>query len=182
MSNRQTLYLLLVLAVLAGGARVYMKSYHDTYENAMQQGKNHMKFVHETVDDLQHRLESLSVAATEQGFRGHFQARAYKANMGRVGEITVAKPRRSRVANAQDQVIDIAFGDENQRFTRDQIRGFLYFSELLMPRVRTSALHLIPAQSVAGGRRPKLQTGEDREDAWAFKKLTFLHRSQVALE
>lgn len=179
MNNRQTLYLLIGLTVVAAGGRLYMGKVYGDYQTSFQQGKAYMKYVHETTDDLSNRLNTLAVAASESGFRRHFQKRAIDARTGPV-QLNMGDPRPTRgISNAVDRSFTITFQDD-ARFLRDQLRHFLFYSEDRMPRMRTTTLNIQPHNADGGrSRARRMGTGADRDDVWTVKNMVFTLRSPV---
>jgi len=175
MNNRTTLYLLMGLALAAIGGRYWSVSYRSSWETAFLNHQRSYKIIWETSDDLAIRRENAPKSNEEFYFRAHFQAQAYDpAQMGTINVKMRERPQK----NYEDKIFEIEFQEGDAGFRRDQMRAFLFNSELLMPRVRTTILNLQPVSQ--GGRGRKLDTGVEREDLWKITKLEFRQRSPVA--
>lgn len=175
MNNRTTLYLLMGLAAAAICGRFWSMSYLKDWDQALQNHQRSYKIVWESVDDLSVRRENAPKSNEEFYFRAHFQAQAYDpAQMGTINVNMRERPQK----NHEDKIFEIEFQEGDGGFRRDQMRAFLFNSELLMPRVRTTILNLQPVSQ--GGRGRKIDTGVDREDLWKITKLEFRQRSPVA--
>lgn len=174
MNNRTTLYLLMGLAVAAIGGRFWSISYLKNWDQALENHKRSYKLVWEASDDLAVRRENAPKSNEEFYFRAHFQAQAYDpAQMGTINVKMRERPQK----NYEDKIFEIEFQEGDAGFRRDQMRAFLFNSELLMPRVRTTILNLQPVSQ--GGRGRKIDSGVDREDLWKITKLEFRQRSPV---
>ncbi|PCJ52502.1 MAG: hypothetical protein COA70_12195 [Planctomycetota bacterium] len=175
MNNRTTLYLLMGLALAAVAGRFWSVSYRSDWDSALENHKRSYKIIWETSDDLAVRRENAPKSNEEFYFRAHFQAQAY--DPAQMGTIDVKMRERSQ-KNYEDKIFEIEFQEGDAGFRRDQMRAFLFNSELLMPRVRTTTLNLQPVSQDGRGR--KLDTGVEREDLWKITKLNFRQRSPVA--
>ncbi len=179
MSNRQTLMLLVVLTVLAGVGRSLAAARLSRYQEALNSHKKSYQFIAETASDLAYRRSKVAAADTEKGYQTHFQNQAFTAHMGSLTVQTQEKPQQNYV----DKIFTITFEGDDKRFRRQQIVNFLYNSELLMPRMRTTVLTIQPAGPQGGRRRRTgVAPGVDREDYWRIGQLLFVQRTQKAKE
>jgi len=174
MNNRTTLYLLMGLAVAAVGGRMWSNHYLDTWRTSLTEHERRYKVIYETTDDLEVRREKAPKGSDDIYFRQHFQNQAFQAQMG---SIDVNVRSRSQ-KNSEDKIFEVDFAVGEDGFRRDQLRTFLFNSELLMPRVRTTILNLKPRGPK--GRSRGLDAGVEREDIWKIDKLEFRQRSPVA--
>lgn len=174
MNNRTTLYLLMGLAVAALGGRMWSISHLDGWRTSLVEHERRYKAIYETADDLSLRREKAPKGSDDVYFRSHFGRQAQAtANMG---GIDVGVRSRSQ-KNFEDKIFEIEFANGEDGFRRDQLRTFLFNSELLMPRVRTTILNLKPRGPK--GRSRGIDPGVEREDIWKIDKLEFRQRSPV---
>jgi len=175
MNNRTTLYLLMGLALAAIGGRFWSISNRSSWKAAMDNHQRLYKLIWETTDDLAVRRENAPKSNEEFYFRAHFQAQAYDpAQMGTINVKMRERPQK----NYEDKIFEIEFEEGDSGFRRDQMRAFLFNSELFMPRVRTTVLNLQPIAPQGRGR--KIDSGVEREDLWKITKLEFRQRSAIA--
>ncbi len=93
-----------------------------------------------------------------------------------MGSIDV-KVRKLTQKNYEDKIFEVKFANGDEGFRRDQLRTFLFNSELLLPRVRTTLFDLQPLGP--SGRSRAIDPGVEREDIWKITKLEFRQRSPV---
>lgn len=178
MSGRQTLILLLVLALLAALGRLVTGSVRSRHEKAFEQHKRDLKFVAETSGDLKVRLANMAVAKDEQGYATHFARQAVNARVGSVN----AQSKLAPSSNYDDWVFTIEFLEQSPQFERNQIAVFIYNSELLMPRMRCTKLSLQAAPAAGATKSRRVATGVDRPDLWTVGALEFRQRTPKARE
>ncbi len=176
MNNVRSLYLLMALAVFATGGRFWAQSSLQTWEDAVDNHERQWEKIWTTCEELAARRDKAPKGSEEQSFRLHFQNQAYTAHMG---TIEVQK-RTSNRNDFEDLIFTIDFQDEDALFDRQKLRLFLFNSELLYPRMRTTGLAIQAA--APGGRGRALPTGSDRDDLWKVTKLEFKRRSPTADE
>ncbi len=174
MSNRQILYLLMGLTALAFGARMWATAYDRGWEEAVADHERLYSKLYSMVNDIAARREKAPKGTDERAYRKHFQSQAYAARMG---TIDVQHRTRTR-GGVRDDTYTIEFTDPSAAFTREQVRLFLYNSELLFPRLRTTLLDMLPAPP-PGSRARNVETGADRPDLWKLPKLEFTQRTPV---
>lgn len=174
MNNRTTLYLLMGLAVAAIGGRLWSTHHLETWQSSLSEHERRYKVIYETTDDLAVRRENAPKGSDDVYFRQHFQNQAFRAQMGTI-DVTV---RSRSQKNHEDKIFEVDFAVGEDGFRRDQLRTFLFNSELLMPRVRTTILQLKPRGPKGRGRG--IDPGVEREDIWKIDKLEFRQRSPVA--
>lgn len=174
MNNRTTLYLLMGLAAAAIGGRIWSNHYLESWDTALLDHQRRYKNIWETSDNIAVRREKAPKGSDDVYFRQHFQTQAFGAQMGSI-DLTV-RPRTQK--NYEDKIFEVKFSNMDDGFRRDQLRTFLFNSELLLPRVRTTILNLQPQGEK--GRARSVDPGVDREDYWKVTKLEFRQRSPVA--
>ena len=176
MNNVRSLYLLMALAVFATGGRFWAQSTLQTWEDAVDNHERQWENIWTTCEELSARRDKAPKGSEEQRYRKHFQNQAFSAHMG-----TIEVQKRTSPRNEfEDLVFTINFQEEDALFDRQKLRLFLFNSELLYPRMRTTGLAIQSA--ILGGRGRALPTGSDREDLWKVTKLEFKQRSPVADE
>ena len=173
MNNRTTLYLLMGLATAAVGGRTWSVQYLKGWDQALLDHQRRYKLVWETSDDLSVRREKAPKGTDDVYFRQHFQNQAFAAQMGSIDVKVRPRPQK----NFEDKIFEVKFSLGDDGFRRDQLRTFLYNSELLLPRVRTTILNIRPLGP--GGRGRSIDPGVEREDTWKVTKLEFRQRSPV---
>lgn len=176
MSNRQMLYLLIALAALAVGARLWAASWSGGWEESLADHEQRYKAIYAACNDLAFRREKAPKGTDDSAFRLHFQNQAFEARMGTIDVSVRDNPRAGQ--GIQDKSFTIEFENAQSSFQRQQVRLFLFNSELLYPRIRSTQLSLVPA-SVEGNKR-QIDSGAPREDLWRVAKLEFKQRSPVA--
>ena len=172
MSNRQTLFVLIGFAALALIGKLWSESHLSYWEETLLTHQRRYKLIWEECDNLELRREKAPKGTDEQSFRLHFQTQAYTAQMGDIN-VTVRSRQRT---NYQDQTFTLEFARDENGFRRDQLRTFLFNSELLYPRMRTTSLVLQPHSQ--NGRRG-VESGVERLDLWDIKKLEMRQRSPL---
>lgn len=175
MSNRQMLYLLIGLALLALVGRFWAASWSGSWNESLLAHEKRYQAIYTACNDLAFRREKAPKGTDDQAFRLHFQKQAFEARMGTIDVNVRENPRAGQ--GIQDKGFSIEFENPQAAFQRQQIRLFLFNSELLYPRVRSTQLSLVPA-SVEGNKR-QVETGAPREDIWRVAKLEFKQRSPV---
>ncbi len=171
MSSNRTLTLMFGLVAVAGIGRFWVhRDYADTVA-ARDQALRQYQQLWETVDDLQVRLKRTTAAKTEGETLVHFQQQALRVSLGSVNTTT----RETTKAGWVDRIFTVEFETDNPRFRREDLVNFLYNSENLMPRMRSTRLSVRPA---AGDRRRRqLPPGSEREDLWRVDEVQFTQRS-----
>ena len=175
MSNTRILYLLMVVTALAFVGRLLAKNFREDWEQAITDHKLAWKEIWETCEDLSFRREKAPKGTEQLRFRKHFQTQSYDARMGMVGVDT--KDGTSR--NFDDKVFTITWEQENASYSRQQLRLFMFNSELRYPRMRVTAFEIIPAPPNAL-RSSKIKTGADRDDTWKVNAMQFKQRSPLS--
>jgi len=176
-SNRQMLYLLLGLAVGVLGARFWSVSWHAGWETALVNHESRYKEVYSACNDLAFRREKAPKGTDDQAFRLHFQKQAFDARLGTIDVSVRDNPRTGQ--GISDKVFSIGFENSQTSFQRQQVRLFLFNSELLYPRIRCTQLSLVPATT--DGRARSVDSGATREDIWRIAKLEFKQRSPAPI-
>jgi hypothetical protein len=176
MSNRQMLYLLITLTVVALGARFWAVSWHGGWKDSLVVHQKRYQDIYSACNDLAFRREKAPKGTDDQAFRLHFQNQAFEARLGTI-DVTVRDNPRAGTGIAEKS-FTIGFENAQAAFQRQQIRLFLFNSELLYPRIRSTQLSLAPAPSGGGARN--VESGAPREDLWRITKLEFKQRSPVA--
>lgn len=176
MSNRQMLYLLITLTAVALGARFWAASWHNGWKDSLAVHEKRYQDVYSACNDLAFRREKAPKGTDDQAFRLHFQNQAFDARLGTIDVSVRDNPRAG--TGIADKTFTIGFENAQAAFQRQQIRLFLFNSELLYPRIRNTQLSLTPAPS--DGRARTVETGAPREDLWRISKLEFKQRSPVA--
>lgn len=175
MSNRTTLYILMILAAAAIGLRMWSVSSLEGWEEAQVTHVRLHKNISETCTDLEGRREDAPKGTDRASFRKHFQSQAYAAQMGGIDvKVINSSPKRTHV----DKRFEIDFDGKEQGFSRASLRLFLFKSEQLYPRVRATELHLRPIGG--SGRSRGIDPGVEREDIWEVTKMEFRQRSPTA--
>lgn len=174
MSNRQMLYLLIALTALALGARVWAASWSDGWSEDLAEHEKRYKSIYSACNDLAYRREKAPKNTDDQAFRLHFQNQAFEARMGTI-DVSVSDMSRGSQSGVQDKTFTIEFENPQSAFERKQVRLFLFNSELLYPRIRSTQLSLEPAGPE--GAKRQVETGAPREDAWRITELVFKQRS-----
>ena len=177
MSNRQMLYLLITLTVVALGARFWAVSWHEGWKDSLVVHQKRYQEIYATCNDLAFRREKAPKGTDDQAYRQHFQKEAFAARLGTIDVAVRDNPRSG--TGVADKTFTIGFENAQAAFQRQQIRLFLFNSELLYPRIRSTQLTLVPASS--DGRVKAVETGAPREDQWRVSKLEFKQRSPVAI-
>lgn len=171
MNNIRSLYILMALAVLAVGGRFWALSSRAHWVDAVADHERQWEKIWTTCEELEGRREKAPKGTENQRYRRHFQEQAFKAHMGQVDVQKRDRPGREY----DDLIFEIAFQDEGALFDRQKLRLFLFNSELLFPRMRTTGFAI--QASEPGGRGRPLPTGKDRDDLWRVTKLEFRQRS-----
>jgi hypothetical protein len=171
------LYLLIALAVLAFGGRFWAASWSAGWQDGLLDHQKRYSNIYSACNDLAFRREKAPKGTDDQAFRLHFQNQAFAARMGTL-DVSVRESTGRAGQSVQDKVFTIAFENAQANFQRQQLSLFLFNSELLYPRIRSTQLSLVPA-SVDPARRQG-ETGAPREDVWKVAKLEFKQRSPVA--
>lgn len=170
------LYLLITLTVVALGARFWAVSWHNGWQESLQVHEKRYQEIYAACNDLAFRREKAPKGTDDQAFRLHFQKQAFDARLGTIDvEVRDRPASGSGIAN---KIFTIGFENPQAAFQRQQIRLFLFNSELLYPRIRSTRLTLTPAPS--DGRARSVETGAPRDDAWRVGNLEFTQRSPVA--
>lgn len=168
MSNTRILYVLIFLALAATIGRWWMQGYREDWEGAVDKHKRAWETIWTTAEQLAVRREKAPGDAANT-FRTHFQTQAFAAHMG-----TIEVQQRRQERNAyEDLVFDITPQDTESTFDRQQLRLFLFNSEVEFPRIRTTSFGIQPVPRT--GRT--VPTGAEREDRWRITKLEFRHRT-----
>ena len=170
------LYLLIALAVAALGARFWAVSYHNGWTVSLAVHEKRYQDIYAACNDLAFRREKAPKGTDDQAFRLHFQNQAFDARLGTIDVSVRDNPRAG--TGIADKTFTIGFENAQAAFQRQQIRLFLFNSELLYPRIRNPQLSLTPAPT--DGRARSVETGAPREDQWRISKLEFKQRSPVA--
>lgn len=174
MNNVRSLYLLMALAAVSVGGRFWAQSSLQHWEDAVVNHERQWEKIWTTSEELAARREKAPKGSEEQRHRKFFQNQAFAAHMG-----TIEVQKRTANRNEfEDLVFDISFQEEDALFDRQKLSLFLFNSELLYPRMRTTGLSIQAANP--GGRGRALPTGSEREDLWKVTKLEFKQRSPKA--
>lgn len=173
MSNRQMLYLLFAVAALGFGLRAWAASWHGSWQEAVADHQRRYKDIYALCNDLAFRREKAPKGTDDAAFRKHFQDQAFAA---RIGQLDVAVRENTR-GNQRDKSFTIGFEDAQAAFQRQQLALFLFNSELLYPRLRTTQLTLAPLP--VDPRMRSVDSGAERQDLWKVAKLEFKQRSPV---
>ena len=171
MSNTRILYLLIFLALGASVGRFWMQNHRRNWEQAVEDHKRAWEKIWVTSEELAVRRDKAPKGDANTRFRTHFQTEAFAAHMGTIE----MQQRRQQRNTFEDQVFDIAPQEADATFDRQQLRLFLFNSELKFPRMRTTAFGIQPVPRT--GR--SVPTGADRDDRWRITKLEFRHRTPV---
>jgi hypothetical protein len=174
MSNRTTLYLLMVLAAAAVGLRMWSVSSLATWDDNLSMHTTRYVTIVETCDDLKIRREDAPKGSDETSFRKHFQRQAHKSLMG---DVNVSVNPLAAKKTYVDKRFEIEFLKAADGFGRPSLRTFLYSAEQEYPRIRTTALNLRPIGG--SGRSRGIEAGVDREDIWEITKLEFRQRTPI---
>jgi hypothetical protein len=167
------LYLLIGLAVGVFGARFWAVSWHAGWDTALGNHETRYQDIYSACNDLAFRREKAPKGTDDQAFRLHFQKQAFDARLGTIDVSVRDNPRAGQ--GIMDKVFTIGFENAQTSFQRQQIRTFLFNSELLYPRIRCTQLSLAPA--TADGRARLVDSGAPREDIWRIAQLEFKQRS-----
>ncbi|MBC8329203.1 MAG: hypothetical protein ISR76_00380 [Planctomycetes bacterium] len=176
MSSRRTLVLLLVLAVVAGGLRLGIGSWFNRYNDGLEASKVALRGIVQDTEYLRVRRANSVVAESDEGYLTHFQVQARTQHMAPV----TAPMRESQQKNAIEREFTLGFEKDPPHFSRDQITRFLFNTELLMPRLRTTKLVLQPAGEGSSRRRKGPDPGAERDDLWEVTQLTFTQLTPTA--
>lgn len=171
------LYLLIALTALALGARVWAASWSSGWSDDLAEHEKRYKSIYSACNDLAYRREKAPKNTDDQAFRLHFQNQAFEARMGTI-DVAVSELGRSAQTGVQDKTFTVEFENPQAAFQRQQVRLFLFNSELLYPRIRSTQLSLEPAG--AEGNKRQVETGAPREDTWRVTELVFKQRSPAA--
>jgi len=174
MSNTRILYILIFLALASIGGRWWMQGLRKDWEKAVVDHERGWERVWATSEELAVRREKAPKGPANQRIRTHFQTQAFAAHMGAVEMQTRTQKRNSY----EDQIIEVSPADNEATFDRQQLRLFLFNSELEFPRMRTTAFGIQPVPRT--GR--SVATGAERDDRWRVTKLEFRHRTPVGGE
>ena len=175
MSNRTTLYLLMILAAAAVGMQLWSNSSLKTWDESLAIHKARYKTIWETCDDLTMRREDAPKGTADNSFRMHFQRQAHKAHMG---DINVSVNPLAAKQNYADTRFEIDFHKGDEGFQRASLRTFLFRAEQLYPRIRTTAFNIRPIGGT--GRSRGIDPGVERDDIWEITKMEFRQRTPVA--
>lgn len=175
MSNRTTLYLLMVLAAAAVGLQMWSTSSLKAWDEAMLIHQAKYKTIFETCDDLRVRREEAPKGSADNSFRLHFQRQAHKAHMG---DINVSVHPLAAKKTHVDTRFEVEFLKGDDGFSRPSLRTFLFRAEQKYPRIRTTAFNIRPIGG--SGRSRGIDPGIEREDIWEVTKMEFRQRTPVA--
>lgn len=175
MSNRTTLYLLMILAVAAVGLQIWSTSSLKTWDDALAIHEAKYKTIFETCDDLRIRREEAPKGSADNSFRLHFQRQAHKAHMG---DINVSVNPLAAKKTFADTRFEVEFLKGENGFSRPSLRTFLFLAEQKYPRIRATAINIRPIGG--SGRSRGIEPGVDREDVWEVTKMEFRQRTPVA--
>ena len=170
MNNRRTLIILLVLVAGTGAGRYWAQTYRDQWDTGFTRHAQLFRSVIEQSREVAARRAAAVYGLGDSSYQTQIQEFAGRSSLG---NITV-RPRGN--PEEGDYSMNVDFENPEHRYGRNQIFAFLYNCEVMIPRVRTTAFSMRPANE--GSR--KLEPGTDREDLWKVEQLTFVKRSPRA--
>ena len=174
MKNRNVIFTLLILTVLAGAGRFWASSRFDQYTVGLSEHLEAFRFIGETVRDLHSRRSRLSVADTDVGFQTLFTRLSREARLGQVN----AEARSGRAGGSayDDKTWTVKFQDVQGGFSRARIAQFLYNVENEVNRMRATQLELRPYPGDTRSSKG-IPFGQDRVDLWEVRNLEFTRRT-----
>jgi hypothetical protein len=175
-SNRRTLYLLMAAAAAAGVLRLGVGSWFTKYEEGLRQHESSYRQLLQDVDYLRNRRSNAVVAESDDGYLTHFQKQARGQHMAPVTAPMNEKDNKTFISRA----FTIGFEKEPPHFSRKQVSAFLFNTELLMPRLRTTRLVVAPAGDPTSRSRKGPEAGSERDDLWEVRNLVFTQLTPVA--
>ena len=169
MSNKQKLFLWLLITFAAGFGRYWATDFHSQWQGLLDKGKDQYVSVAEMARELQQRRQDLAVGDGDNFLQTKLRELAFDVSLGDL-KITEANPSGGK--GYEDNKFTIGFAHD-RGYRRSQLSAFLYNVESQLPRMRTVILDV---QASDGSSRSP-EPGAERPDQWKISKMVLTRRS-----